>query len=213
MLIFITEQVLSLSWLHRHFTMVKIALISTDKIIGIACDVTNEDDVMRTVQKAQQWMGKIDVLVNAAGVNKDTLLVKTERETIMHQLNTNLIGTMFTCKAVIKPMIRNRRGCIINMGECFNLQFYSLRYREYIFHNSKHATVSLWNKVKGHINVFHFTGSVIGSKGNIGQTAYSASKAGIEGFTKSLAKEVATKGTTANVIAPGNIYTRCILCK
>ena len=54
--------------------------------------------------------------------------------------------------------------------------------------------------------MFHFTGSVIGSKGNIGQTAYSASKAGMEGFTKSLAKEVATKGITANVIAPGNTY-------
>ena len=108
----------------------KNTLISTDKVIGIACDVTNEDDVTRTVQKAQQWMGKIDVLVNAAGVNVDTLLVKTERETIMHQLSTNLIGTMFTCKSVIKPMIRNRGGCIINMGKCFNLQYYSLRYRE-----------------------------------------------------------------------------------
>ena len=116
---------LSLSCLYRPFATVKIASISTDKVIGVACDVTNEDDVTRTVQKAQQWMGKIDVLVNAAGVNEDTLLVKTERETIMHQLNTNLIGTMFICKAVIKPMIRNRRGCIINMGKCFNLQFYS----------------------------------------------------------------------------------------
>ena len=100
-------------------------MISIDKVIGIACDVTKEDDVTRTVQKAQQVMGKIDVLVNAAGVNEDALLIKTERETIVHQLNTNLIGTMLTCKAVLKPMMRNRRGCIINMGKCLDLQCYS----------------------------------------------------------------------------------------
>ena len=58
--------------------------------------------------------------------------------------------------------------------------------------------------------MFHLTGSVVGSKGNIGQTIYSASKAGIEGFTKSLAKEIASKGITANVIAPGSTYEFCV---
>ncbi len=70
-----------------------------------------------TVEEARQWMGGVDVLVNAAGINKDTLLIKTSEDLISDQLNTNLVGTIFTCKAALRHMVKQRKGCIINIGE------------------------------------------------------------------------------------------------
>ena len=87
-----------------------------DRVLGLSCDVTREDEVNKTVQQAHQRMGKIDVLVNAAGINTDLLLVKAKHDDITKQLNTNLVGTMLTCKAVIRHMMKQRKGCIINIG-------------------------------------------------------------------------------------------------
>ena len=79
-------------------------------------------------------MGKIDVLVNAAGINKDLLLVKTKQEDIISQLNTNLVGTIFTCKAVVRSMMKSRKGCIINIGtSILVLLKLSLKYNDSVF--------------------------------------------------------------------------------
>jgi len=140
-----------------------LAQEEADAIQGLMCDITQEDDVNRCVKNILTRWGRVDVLINAAGINTNSLLVRTSSNGIHQQLNTNLIGPLLTCRAVLPGMLRQKHGTIINIG------------------------------------------SVVGSKGNIGQCVYSASKAGLEGFTKSLAKEVASRGITANVIAPGFI--------
>ena len=108
----------------------------------------------------------IDFLINAAGITRDSLLIKMKNEDLEDTINTNLLGTMRVSQHVSKSMLRKKQGgCIINIS------------------------------------------SVVGVYGNSGQSAYSASKAGIIGFTKSLAKELGPAHIRVNAIAPGFIHT------
>lgn len=111
-----------------------------------------------------KW-SKLDILVNNAGITKDTLILRMNEEQWDSVLTTNLKSVFNYSKAVLKPMMRQRNGAIINIG------------------------------------------SVVGISGNAGQTNYSASKAGIIGFSKSLAKEVGSRNIRVNVVAPGYIVT------
>jgi 3-oxoacyl-[acyl-carrier protein] reductase len=111
-----------------------------------------------------EW-GRIDILVNNAGVTRDGLVLRMKEEDWQQVLQINLSGMYHCSKAAIRPMIRQRRGRIVNIT------------------------------------------SVIGIIGNAGQVNYAASKAGAIGLTKALAKEVASRGITANAVAPGFIET------
>lgn len=128
-------------------------------------DVAKYEDTEKMVKETVEQLGKIDVLVNNAGITKDNLLIKMSKEDFETVINVNLIGTFNVTKNVIPLMIKQRFGRIINIS------------------------------------------SVVGVSGNAGQTNYSASKAGIIGFTKSLAKEVASRNILVNVVAPGFIST------
>ncbi|KAL1765868.1 carbonyl reductase family member 4 [Sigmodon hispidus] len=129
-----------------------------------SCDVAKEEDVQHTFEEMEKHLGPVNFLVNAAGINRDSLLVRTKTEDMISQLHTNLLGSMLTCKAAMRPMIQ-QGGSIVNVR------------------------------------------SIIGLKGNVGQAAYSASKGGLVGFSRSLAKEVARKKIRVNVVAPGFIHT------
>jgi 3-oxoacyl-[acyl-carrier protein] reductase len=119
-------------------------------------------DVIGTVIKNHE---KIDHLINNAGITRDNLLMRMKEEEWDAVLTVNLKGIFNLCKAVIRPMMSQRYGRIVNIS------------------------------------------SVVGLMGNAGQTNYSASKAGVTGFTKSLAREVASRGITVNAVAPGYIAT------
>jgi 3-oxoacyl-[acyl-carrier protein] reductase len=108
---------------------------------------------------------KIDYLVNNAGITRDNLLMRMKEEEWDSVLKVNLTGVFNFSKAVIRSMINNRYGRIVNIS------------------------------------------SIVGLMGNVGQCNYSASKAGVIGFTKSLAREVASRGITVNAVAPGYIAT------
>lgn len=135
-------------------------------VLGFECDVTSESDIKTTVQNVLSECNSIDVLVNAAGINKDGLLLTSKLQDIMEPMNTNLLGSILTSRAVLKTMMKQKSGCIINIG------------------------------------------SIVGLTGNAGQCIYSASKAGLTGFTKSLAKEMSSRGIRVNTIAPGFINTQ-----
>lgn len=109
--------------------------------------------------------GRIDVIVNNAGVTGDNLLLRMSEEQWNHVINTNLNSVFFTTKAALRTMLKQRAGSIINIS------------------------------------------SVVGIQGNAGQANYAASKAGMIGFTKSLAREIGSRGIRANVVAPGFIAT------
>lgn len=111
-------------------------------------------------------LGRIDALVNNAGITRDTLLMRMSEEDWDAVLNTNLKGAFLCAKAAVRPMLRQRSGRIVNLT------------------------------------------SVVGLVGNAGQANYAAAKAGLVGFTKSLAKEVGSRGITVNAVAPGFIETR-----
>lgn len=119
--------------------------------MALSCDVAKEHDVQNTFEEIEKNLGRVNFLVNAAGINRDSLLVRTNTEDMLSQLHTNLLGSMLTCRAALKTMIKQQRGSIVNVG------------------------------------------SVIGLKGNSGQSVYSASKGGLVGFSRALAKEVAKK--------------------
>ncbi|KAM3939176.1 3-oxoacyl-[acyl-carrier-protein] reductase [Leptodactylus fuscus] len=144
------------------------AKATTEEIGGhlaLSCDVSKEQDVQRTFQEIIKKIGNINYLVNAAGINRDALLLRTKTEDILSQLSINLIGPMYTCKMALRGMVQQQGGAIVNIG------------------------------------------SIVGHKGNAGQSVYSASKEGLVGFSKSLAKEVARKNVRVNVVAPGFIHT------
>ena len=128
-------------------------------------DVTNFEDCKQMIERAIKEFGKIDVLVNNAGITKDMLLARMKEEDFKQVIDVNLVGTFNMTKNVISYMMKTRNGRIINIS------------------------------------------SVVGIAGNAGQTNYSASKAGIIGFTKSLAKEVASRNILVNAVAPGFIET------
>lgn len=136
------------------------------KFLAVKGDVTDFDSTQQMVNDIIKEYGKIDVLVNNAGITKDTLLVRMKKEEFEDVIDVNLIGTFNITKNVIPYMIKQRKGRIINIS------------------------------------------SVVGISGNAGQTNYSASKAGIIGFTKSLAKEVGSRNILVNAVAPGFIETQ-----
>ena len=133
--------------------------------LAVKGDISKFEDTENIVKQVIEKFGKIDVLVNNAGITKDMLLMRMKPEDFKSVIDVNLIGTFNMTKNVISHMTKARSGRIINIS------------------------------------------SVVGISGNAGQTNYSASKAGIIGFTKSLAKEVASRNILVNAVAPGFIQT------
>ena len=135
------------------------------KAESFAADVSRPEECARLFEEVLAAFGRVDVLVNNAGVTRDSLILCLSEEDFDKVLDTNLKGAFFCCKAAARPMMKQRFGRIINLT------------------------------------------SVVGLRGNPGQTNYSASKAGLIGLTQSLAKELASRGITANAVAPGFIDT------
>ena len=135
------------------------------EILFIQSDVTSFESCENIVNEAIKKFGHIDVLVNNAGITKDTLLMRMKEEDFDKVINVNLKGTYNVTKNVIPYMMKQKYGKIINIS------------------------------------------SVVGVSGNAGQANYAASKAGIIGFTKSVAKELASRNILANCVAPGFIKT------
>ena len=132
---------------------------------ALSVDVTDAGSVREAVRATLERFERIDVLVNNAGIVRDQLLLRMKPEEWDAVIATNLTGA-FTCtQAVLRPMLKQRRGRVISVG------------------------------------------SVVGLSGNPGQANYAASKAGLGGFSKALAREVAARGITVNVVAPGFIET------
>lgn len=136
------------------------------KCFAVQGDVSSFESAEEMVNKIIEKFGKIDVLVNNAGITKDMLLMRMKKEDFESVIDVNLVGTFNVTKNVISFMMKQRSGRIINIS------------------------------------------SVVGISGNAGQTNYSASKAGIIGFTKSLAKEVGSRNILVNAVAPGFIETQ-----
>ena len=136
-----------------------------DEYIKIPCDLATEGGAVELIMETIERAGKIDILINNAGITKDTLLMRMTDEQFEDVINTNLRSCFKMCRAAIMPMMKNRYGRIINMA------------------------------------------SIIGVIGGAGQANYAASKGGMIAMTKSIAAEVASRGITANAIAPGFIKT------
>lgn len=132
---------------------------------GFQCDVTLDDDVHNLIRDVQEAYGSVDILVNNAGITRDTLLMRMKEADWDQVMEVNVKALYRCAKAVLRPMMKQRSGRIINIT------------------------------------------SVIGIMGNVGQANYAAAKAAVIGFTKSLAKEAASRGITVNAIAPGYIAT------
>ena len=132
---------------------------------GFKSDAAKYDDAQKLVEDVVAEFGTIDVLVNNAGITRDTLLMRMSEEQWDEVINTNLKSAFNLTKAVQRPMLKARSGSIINMS------------------------------------------SVVGVSGNAGQSNYAASKAGLIGFTKSIAQELGSRNIRCNAIAPGFIET------
>ncbi|EFA68657.1 beta-ketoacyl-ACP reductase [Cylindrospermopsis raciborskii S07] len=133
--------------------------------IALQADVSQAGQVEDMVNKTLETFNRIDLLVNNAGITRDTLLLRMKLEDWQAVIDTNLTGVFLCTKAVSKIMLKQRSGRIINIS------------------------------------------SVAGQMGNPGQANYSAAKAGVIGFTKTVAKELASRGITVNAVAPGFIQT------
>lgn len=147
-----------------------LALESELKALGVKAkgyqsDAANYKAAEEVVNAVVTEFGTIDILVNNAGITKDTLLMRMSEEQWDQVINANLKSVFNMTKAVQKPMLKQRRGSIINMS------------------------------------------SVVGVKGNAGQANYAASKAGIIGFSKSVALELGSRNIRCNAVAPGFIET------
>ncbi|NXT17968.1 CBR4 reductase, partial [Syrrhaptes paradoxus] len=88
--------------------------------LALSCDVSSEQEVQNTFEEMQRNLGPINYLVNAAGINRDGLLVRTKTEDMIAQIHTNLLGTMLTCKAAVKSMLQQQGGAIVNIGKLGN---------------------------------------------------------------------------------------------
>lgn len=128
---------------------------------NVACEADAQNLIAQTVER----FGRIDVLVNNAGITRDNLMMRMSEEDFDAVLNTNLNGAFHCMKAACRPMMKQRSGRIVNVS------------------------------------------SIVGVRGNAGQANYAASKAGLIGMSKSLAKELAARGVTVNCVAPGFIET------
>ncbi|XP_032154523.1 carbonyl reductase family member 4 isoform X2 [Sapajus apella] len=84
--------------------------------LAFSCDVAKEHDVQNTFEEMEKHLGRVNFLVNAAGINRDSLLVRTKTEDMVSQLHTNLLGSMLTCKAAVRTMIQQQGGSIVNVG-------------------------------------------------------------------------------------------------
>lgn len=135
------------------------------KAIALQADAVNFDEATKVIDEIVSTWGKLDVLVNNAGITRDTLLLRMSENDWDEVITTNLKSIFNYSKACARPMMKNRAGSVINIS------------------------------------------SVVGLTGNAGQANYSASKAGIIGFSKSYAKELASRGVRCNVVAPGYITT------
>jgi len=132
---------------------------------GMCVNVADQKSVEDFMDKIVEETGRIDVLVNNAGITKDGLLVRMSEQDWDDVMDINLKGSFFCTKLAAKVMMKQRSGNIVNIT------------------------------------------SVVGASGNAGQANYSSSKAGMIGFTKSVAKELAARGITVNAVAPGYIET------
>lgn len=143
-----------------------LSVIGPDqKVAFYQVDVSSSKDTEEAIKRVQEEFGRVDVLVNNAGITRDQLLMKMQEEDWEAVINTNLKSIYNTCRACIRSMLKAKQGKIINIT------------------------------------------SVVGISGNAGQTNYAASKAGMIGFTKSLAKELGSRNICVNCIAPGFIKT------
>lgn len=133
--------------------------------LTVRADVTDVCQVEELVEAIVKRHSRIDIVVNNAGVTQDGLLMRMSDDDWNKVIDTNLTGVFNVCRAIIRPMLKHRKGRIVNIS------------------------------------------SVIGVTGNAGQTNYAASKAGVIGFSKALAKEVASRNILVNVVAPGYIDT------
>jgi 3-oxoacyl-[acyl-carrier protein] reductase len=133
--------------------------------IALGANVGDSDEAQALIEQVESELGDVDVLVNNAGVTRDTLIARMSDDDWEAVIETNLRGAFNTCRAVSRKMLRRRAGAIVNLS------------------------------------------SVVGVHGNPGQANYAASKAGIIGLTKALARELGVRGVRVNAVAPGYITT------
>ncbi|MCH2543230.1 3-oxoacyl-[acyl-carrier-protein] reductase [Candidatus Atelocyanobacterium thalassae] len=145
--------------------VVKDIIRNGGEAIAVQANIANLEDVKKLIDNTLNKFGRIDILVNNAGITRDKLLLRMKLDDWQTVIDLNLTGVFLCTQAVIKTMLKQKNGRIINVS------------------------------------------SIVGEVGNPGQANYSAAKAGILGFTKSVAKEVASRGITVNAIAPGFIKT------
>lgn len=145
--------------------VVKTIIDAGGEAVALQADVSQAEQVDNLIKETLSKYSRIDVLVNNAGITKDTLMMRMKLEQWQAVIDLNLTGVFLCTKAVTKTMLKQRSGRIINIA------------------------------------------SVAGQMGNPGQANYSAAKAGVIGMTKTVAKELASRGVTVNAVAPGFIAT------
>jgi 3-oxoacyl-[acyl-carrier protein] reductase len=135
------------------------------KAAAFALDIAGEDSIKACAKAILDRYGKVEVLVNNAGITRDGLMLRMKRADWEDVLNTNLTGTFLLTQSLLSAMLKNRWGRVVNIS------------------------------------------TVVGRTGQAGQVNYAASKAGLIGFTRAMAREVASRGVTVNAVAPGYIET------
>lgn len=133
--------------------------------ITLQCDVSDHEAVKAMIKEVVEHFGAIDIIVNNAGITKDTLMMRMKAEDFKAVIDTNLLGVFNVVQASTRQLLKQKSGKIINLS------------------------------------------SIVGSIGNAGQANYVASKAGVEGLTKTFARELASRGITVNAVAPGFIVS------